>query len=520
VINYGAYLEKHPPAYEVEIAENSSWSCFHGIERWRNNCGCNSAGHKEWTQEWRAPLRGAMDWLRDNLVRIYEDQMSRLVKDPWKARDEYIGVILDRRTENVEQFLARHAQVELNAELKTKMLQLLEMQKHAMLMYTSCGWFFDEISGIESVQVMQYAARAMQLAKQVSGIELEEAYINLLERAPSNIPELKNGAAVYKKFVQPAMLDLLRVGVHYAVSSIFVDYAKDTDLYVFSIQNKAYERLEAGKHRLAVGHISLRSQVTWEEEEVSFAVLHLGDHNVVCGARSYRGQDLFSQMRQEMKDYFLKGEVSEVIRLIDKAFSHHSFSLWHLFRDEQRKIIEQIFASANREIEDYFRKIYEHHYTIVQAAENFGIPAPRYFASVVSFILNTDLRRLIEADEFDIAQLKKLAAEARHWGADLNREALTVLASQKINSAMERLARKGSDLGLMASISEFIGSLSDLGLELNLWEAQNIYFIMGKESARHARHLGHKAQDAGEWQNHFTKLGEFLQVKVSSNAST
>ncbi|MCG8429658.1 MAG: DUF3536 domain-containing protein, partial [Candidatus Omnitrophica bacterium] len=183
---YAEFLEKHPPAWEVEIYENSSWSCFHGVERWRNDCGCNSGGNRQWNQQWRAPLRAALGWLREELERIFEEQSAGLLRGPWQARDAYIEVILDRSDETVERFLETHAAGGLTQEQKTRALKLLEMQRHAMLMYTSCGWFFDEISGIETVQIMQYAARAIQLAREVAGVVLEDTFESLLERAPSN----------------------------------------------------------------------------------------------------------------------------------------------------------------------------------------------------------------------------------------------------------------------------------------------------------------------------------------------
>ena len=169
ITNYGEYLEKHPPAYAVEIFENSSWSCVHGVERWKDNCGCNSGMHPGWSQTWRKPLREAMDGLREKLIPIYEGEGSKYLKNVWEARDDYIEILLDRSPESVERFLGRHAVRTLSKEEKVKVLELLEMQRNAMLMFTSCGWFFDEVSGTETTQVMQYAARAIQLAEKLSG---------------------------------------------------------------------------------------------------------------------------------------------------------------------------------------------------------------------------------------------------------------------------------------------------------------------------------------------------------------
>ncbi len=197
--NYGEFLEIAPPTHWVEVVENTSWSCIHGVERWRANCGCNAGQGAGWNQNWRAPLRQALDMLRDELAVFFEQKASELLKDPWTARNEYISVILDRSDENVDRFFAKHAARELSREEQVRALSLLEMQRHAMLMYTSCGWFFDEISGLESVQVLQYAGRALQLARKIGADEkLEAKFVAQLAAAKSNLPEHGDAAKIYE----------------------------------------------------------------------------------------------------------------------------------------------------------------------------------------------------------------------------------------------------------------------------------------------------------------------------------
>ena len=185
---YGEYLEKHPPEHEVEIHQPSAWSCSHGVERWRSDCGCN-AGHQGWNQQWRTPLREALDELSARLAEFFERKAPEYLREPWKARDDYIHVIMDRSEETISAFLSRHQTRELNYTDRICALRLLEMQRHAMLMFTSCGWFFDEISGIETMQVIQYAARALQLAHDLGAEYLEPRFLETLEKARMNIPE-------------------------------------------------------------------------------------------------------------------------------------------------------------------------------------------------------------------------------------------------------------------------------------------------------------------------------------------
>ena len=206
-----------------------------------------------------------------------------------------------------------------------------------MLMYTSCAWFFDEVTGIETIQDILYAARAIQLAKDICGLNLEQQFGKLLEKAPSNIPEHQNAGVAYEKFVKPSIVNMLRVGAHYAISSVFFDYDDISDLYSFSVKCEDYQRLEAGKYRLAISKATLQSQITFEQKTITFAVLHLGEQHLFGGVREYLDETAFSSMKHEMIEAFQRSRVHDVILLMDKHFGTHSYSFWHLFKEDQKK---------------------------------------------------------------------------------------------------------------------------------------------------------------------------------------
>lgn len=513
---YGEFLEKYPPRHEAEISQNSSWSCVHGIERWRDNCGCNSGTHPLWNQEWRLPLRGALDWLRDNLLHMYEKEMPGYVHDIWKARDEYIEVILDRSRERIEAFFSRHSVRELSSEEKVRFLKLLEMQRYAMLMYTSCGWFFDEVSGIETVQVLQYAARAIQLAKDLNNMSLEDAFINLLERAPSNVARLKNGANVYKNYVKPAVLDLARVGGHYAISSLFEQYPETIKIYSFTAQSQMYDRIGVGKQKLAIGKAHIFSDITWEEGIMSFVVLHLGDHNIVGGVRKYTDEETFMRMYKKIRDMFIKSDISGTIRLIERHFVEHHCSLWHLFRDEQRKILNQILDSALKEVDASLHQINEQHYPIVQALRQLHVPLPKVFAVTVELMLNTDLIHTLENEKIDLERLSKLVDEARKWNIELDKTTLGFVAANRINSLMEKFSRTPEEGLLMEELVNIFSALKPLALTINFWKAQNIFFSACKKlyPSMKERSAGGD-EPAAQWVTHFDKLSQYLKIKIT-----
>ncbi|MBN1142539.1 MAG: DUF3536 domain-containing protein [Deltaproteobacteria bacterium] len=515
---YGEFLEHHPPRHEVEIFEKSSWSCVHGVGRWQEDCGCCSGMNPGWNQSWRSILRGAMDWLRDALQDVYVKELSPYFENPWRARDDYIELILDRSPENLERFLAGHRHRELTAEERQRVLMLLEMQRHAMLMYTSCGWFFDDISGIETVQVMRYAARAMQLAREIAGVDLELAYVNILDKARGNGSPSRTGAAVYAEQVKPVALDLLRVGAHYAISSLFRKYPQSFDLYCYSASSSDYEQLGMGTQKLALGQVRVQSGITLETAEISFAVLHLGEHNFIGGGKFYKGNESRQAIHREIRDGFLKGDMGGVINLIDQYYHSHDFGLWHLFRDEQRDVMQRILGQTLRQIEPDLRNLYDAHLPLMVAMRNLGAPLPGIFLATVGFILNGDLARILEAEPTDLERLRKNLDEFRRWTGQIDPGTLIFLISSKINQLMGRL---GPDSGAesettLATIEAIFEAINGLELELNLWKAQNLYFYLMNNHLFSAMTASAEQGEAGaaQWVERFLRIGDRLRIKV------
>jgi len=201
--NYGEYLERFAPSHEVGVLEGTSWSCVHGVERWRADCGCSTGADRGSTQAWRRPLRDALDWLRDTLAPLYEAAAAPLLTDPWAARDASIELLLDSSDQSVETFFQRHAPGPLSPAERATALGLLDLQRHALLMYTSCGWFFDDPSGLETRQVLRYAARAVELAEEHLGGSLEPLLLRLLAGVESSRPGQPSAAELYRRLRAP-----------------------------------------------------------------------------------------------------------------------------------------------------------------------------------------------------------------------------------------------------------------------------------------------------------------------------
>ena len=385
-----------------------------------------------------------------------------------------------------------------------------------MLMFTSCGWFFDEISGIETTQVMQYAARAIQLAEELSGASLEKDYLQKLREAPSNLPEFENGAKVYDMFVKPAAVDLLRVGAHYGISSLFEEYPKRSRVYCYTADTEVYEKVEAGRLRLAVGKTHLQSEITWDEEPISFAVLHLGDHNLNGGVRKFMSDEAFCAMKGEVKEAFHKGDTSEVIRLMDRHFGMNNYSSRHLFKDQQRKILNLVLSSVLEGVEISFRKMFEENYPIMSFLQSLRMPFPKSLSAAAEHVINSDLKRTFEQEDLNVEKVEGLIREAKRWSIEIDKKTLGFVATLWINSIVERLQERPEEVAFYEKMENVLMLLESLSTEPDLWKAQNAYFSIAKRLHGSMKERAEKGEDlAKRWIELFEKLGDRFHVKIA-----
>lgn len=518
ITNYGEFIDICPPTHEVEIIEKTSWSCIHGIERWRGNCGCNSGGHPEWNQEWRAPLREALDGLRDELSGGFEKMGRALLKTPWAARDEYIEVILDRSPENVSGFLGRHAIRELSGKQATQVLKLLEIQRYAQLMYTSCGWFFDELSGIETVQVLQYAGRALQLADELFGGGMESRFLKRLEYARSNLSEHGDGRRIYEKFVRPGMLDLQKIGAHYAVSSLFEPYEDLARLFCYEVEREDFRSLQSGEARLAIGRIRIASTVTREEERYSIGVLHLGDHNVSGGIREFREVEGYAAIARDIGDAFRSADLPETLRAIDRTFGARTFSLKILFRDLQRKVLKMLLKKNQAEVLSIYHRIYEQNALLMRFLSEIGHPLPRSFHVAAELAIGTELRGAFEADEPEQNKINGLLEEAAIFRIPLDERGLAYAVARNAERIALQLRAIPFELSRLRSLEALVGMGLALPFKVNFWKTQNLFHeILQTVYPGILQRAAGGDEGSGAWVQHFTTLGEKLSIRIKQD---
>lgn len=509
---YGEFLESHPPTHEAEIHQPSAWSCSHGVDRWRRNCGCNCGGRAGWNQDWREPLRQAMDWLRDTVAPRYETEARKLLKDPWKARDDYIQIILDRSPENLARFFGVHATTHpLDGAEQIRALRMLESQRHAMLMYTSCGWFFDELSGIETTQVIQYAARVVQLALDTWNENLEPQFLELLGRAKSNVPEHRDGRLVYEKLVKPAIVTRETVGAHYAVSSIFESYPVDAKLYSFAFHQEDRQIFSSGAARLAIGRARVTFAVTLASDTLTYGVLYLGGHNLNCWVHLNKDPESYKKLVEETRGAFERADFAEIIRLMDRHFGRTQYSLKSLFRDERLKLLNQIMAGTREEINAAYRLIAERHAPLLRYLADVHAPVLEELRMAVQVVLNNEIRGQFENGRLDPERVRTLLAECQATHVQLERESLAYAFKGYFDRLSDRLVKSPEDLDLLKQFIAAAKLAPEVPVETNLWKPQNVYF----EVARNFRlQLAKRGADGDETAKAldalYVELGEAL----------
>ena len=514
--NYGEYLENHPPTYLVDICENSSWSCTHNLSRWREHCGCNTGKHPGWQQQWRKSLREAMDWLRDHLEGLFSNDASEYVKDPWAARNDYIDVILDRSPESVERFLANRRTHELNARERVRVLKLMELQRHALLMYTSCGWFFDDISGIETIQILQYAGRAIQLGEELFGKkDIESSFLEIIQGALSNNPEMGNGCDIYQKFVKPAIVDRNKIAGHYAVSSLFQDYPESSELYSYIIDRKYSKTITNGRSKLVIGRCKISSKITEESSELEYGVVHLGDHNINGGVREWINDRPEQAAIHQMSAAFERADLPSVFRFIDEYFGRSVFSLKSLFRDEQCRVLDIILESTHAELNELNRQAFERTAPLMRFLIDFGLPLPPNFLNIATTVINSQLLYAFQAEEINTDHVLDLVEAAKFWRVNLDTEGLEFSFRMAIEKLALATSKNAGDTQSLNKFSAAVKLASNLPFKVNFYRTQNIYYDLLKNQYPELRTSATKKnKDAVLWVQEFRELGKKLSIKV------
>ncbi len=471
--NYAEFRTKFPATWEVQVLEASSWSCAHGVSRWREDCGCNG-GRAGWNQRWRRPLRDAFDWLREHVYAAVEQVGGELFHDPWAARDAYVDVLLEGDAAR-EGFFAKHAKHSLSPDERVRALSLMEMARHAMLMYTSCGWFFDDLSGIETVQCMQYALRAAELLHIVRGTSVEADLVERLSKAHSNLPDEGDGRRVWQQRVRPARIDPEKVCAHVAVHALVepdASRAPSVDGYRVEFLDRVERR--SGRARMLAGTVRVRSHLTEAATTLCFAGLHLGEQHVTGGVRPPPDSAEWQSTLQELRDSLETGDVFAAQRAIDRHFPGAQLSLGALLPGSREGVLAAVLGEAISAAGKELDETYDQHAPLIRWLVAHDLPVPDVLHTVAEAALRRRVLQNLAADTASFAALRQQIGEAAEVKVNLDTAEIALAASEGLRTLIDRVAATGDPdpnaLETVARAAEVAGRMKS---NVDLWHAQN-----------------------------------------------
>lgn len=485
--NFATYLEKHPPSHEVELkpgpnGEGTSWSCFHGVARWKEDCGCTTGGKPSWNQRWRSPLRAALTSLARALDSAYEEDTRGILADPWQARDDYIELVSERNPDSSREFVLAHATRELSAEEISRVLSLLESQRNAQLMFTSCGWFFADISGLESVQVLRYAARAVELAGPHRRTDLEKRLIEDLRGAVSNIAGKGTGADIYLSAKKSSSIGARCIVALYAIGTHLSAKEEPARIYghPIRISSSTIRRLDGATLRLGI--IELSSRFTLETRRFEYLLFVEKDAGFSCYVRELEEGYAPSQSLERFEELARSGS-NELLQAAASDYFGSPITARDFLPEDRERIIRQ-FAHRRLEIvEERFGEIYSESRALLKLLSEAGMQAPPSLSVPAQAHLT---RRLVEEterwerslDPAGLEGIRRIVSEASAHGVKID----TSCASQSFTElVLEKLKILASDLRAESAtaLEQFVNMSDQLGIEINFRDIQNeVYDIL------------------------------------------
>jgi hypothetical protein len=485
-----AWLAAHPPTDVVHVHE-SAWSCAHGVGRWNEDCGCSSGGRPGWNQAWRTPLRAALDLLRDHAAAVFAERGGAVLRDPWAARDAYVEVVLD--TARTDAFVAHHVRRRRD---RTLALTLLEAQRHTMLMYTSCGWFFDDVAGLEAIQVLRYAARCLDLLREAGDEPPEDAFLDVLDTATSNDPDEGTGRQVWARHVVPARVRPGRVVAHIALLELLDGLAPQPVTAGYDVVVADHELAERGSLTLASGIVELVHRRTGAAHRSVYAALHLGALEVVGACRPAGHPDTDGTDLAELRAAFAKGtRLTQLLRLVTDRFGPDEFDVAAALPDAPDRLLHTAAQTLADRFGAELDRLFTDHRDVLTALTAAGYALPDELRAPAQLALARRVAADLDAvargaNRAALASAEAVVAEAAEAGVGLDIPAVRTAATAAVEGAVARAvgSRRRPDVALAVAVVTLV---RQAGLAVDTSSAQEaVYDVLVSEPASGLGRLG------------------------------
>jgi alpha-amylase/alpha-mannosidase (GH57 family) len=483
VTNYGAFLATHEPKFEVEIkagpdGEGTAWSCAHGIGRWTRDCSCHAGAREGWHQKWRTPLRAALNFLRDEAARHFETLGGELFRDPWAARDAYIELLIDR-TRNRAEFFAQQTGRPLSEEEQVRALTLLELQRSALTMFTSCGWFFNDISGIETVQDLKYAGRVMDFLGELKLKSPRGQFLEILADAESNLPQFGNGADIYRRFVDGARVTMPHVAASLAIASL-VDQPDEADeLAGYAFKRSDLQQQQHGRLALATARLDLAAIATGKRQSYAAAAMHFGDVDFYCVLREFTNDEEFAAAADKLWSSFRTASLPTLFRLMQDEFGPRDYGLEHLLPEGRKRIYEIVFGQMVARFAEEYERLYEENRRNIEMLQGAGFELPTELRAAAEFTIGRrferELLKLEQADPSAYPQASEIAEEVARHGYHIDRVSVQLRLEEMLMLAVERAVAQPVEVNYQAALA-LITLAQQLKLDANIERVQEIVY--------------------------------------------
>jgi hypothetical protein len=490
--NFGAYLDDHAPRFEVELkpgpnGEGTAWSCAHGVGRWKEDCGDSAGGRPGWNQKWRAPLRAGFTTLRETLAAMYEREGVELFSDPWKARDDYVLVIEHRDGETAREFVRSRARRELSPKETSRALALLECQRNAQLMFTSCGWFFSDISGIETVQIMRYAARAIELAGHGHWLSLEKRLLADLKGAVSNVPGTGTGANIYNRAVKESILNRPCLVALYAISSHLSEAEAATEIYGYPVRplDEVFRRIDAPgvEDHVKIGALEIASPYTLEAAVYEYLLYVEDEASFVCYVRERRRETEYRAMVERITKLAEAARVPEIRPAAAEHFGQRRFTIRDFLPEDRENVLRRFAGKRLAVIESRFSDIYLESKHLLILLKDANIPVPQNLLIPAQTHLTKKLVGEVERwerslDPAGLEGIRSIVSEAAVFGVPIDTSSAAASFSDLI---LEKVKAFEGDLDPAAAsaLEQFVNLADEMGIKTNYRDIQNrLYLIL------------------------------------------
>src|SRR5215213_8854900 len=499
VTNYGEFLDAHEHEFEVELkrgpdGEGTAWSCAHGLGRWTRDCGCNAGAPEGWNQRWRAPLRAAFDLLRDDLVVKFEEACGQLLRDPWEARDAYVELLTDRAASR-EEFFRRRAARTLTRDERVRALTLLEAQRASLTMYTSCGWFFNDISGIETVQTLRYAGRVVETMEALGLAPPVEAFLDILSEARSNLLDRPTGADIYLRTVAQSRVTPQRVAAHVALCNLLEPEVPEPrcESAGYGYRKLDFRKQRHGRVTLETVRLALEEEATGRRHEFALAAMHFGEIDYYCALRPFASPGEYEEAAARLWSHLRAASLPVLLRVAQSEFGPEEFGLEALLPQGQGHLSRTVFGKLVGRFMEQYEHLYEENRRVIERLQEIGFLPPRELRLAAELTVGLRLEREIRGQRRgagDYSAAVEIARDAARYGYRIDRTSVTRVFEETVTEAA-RLVVTRPDADNIRSARALIELGRELGLEANLERGQEILY----EALRAGVTLSEEARD-------------------------